>query len=435
MAHETPRSSPSPWRAAAFVALLFGTPGRPGAAQELLFLAPAIEALWTGDDGRLFVQHGLRVQPLSGDGASGGGHAEVGLDPATTWFDMGREMDLVFPQLASAGDVRIDTVRPVLRRAAPGPPIRLPLRLGGGISILPSRPAWKVVGWDPRGVVEVEVPLGGRSDLGWGAGDDLVVTTVLPHASPRSTGAAGPPDIVIGSGAAWSLHSAGGRPPRRLKPPPGDAIDGIMDFPHAIPPLVADLDGKGGDDLVLCDPSAGAAAVYSDFDAEEPGPSRVILVGGVLLWAWSGDFDADGRADLVLLKLPKLSLAAQLRIVSDGRMRADLLFYPGRTGEGLPDSPSRRRAVDLPIRIGIANELRTVKLPALLAPLPGPAILSILPDGRAALLPFDEDGKEKTLHTLPAGESLEPFSVHALLDGAFAFGWATSADARVYSVR
>jgi hypothetical protein len=159
----------------------------------------------------------------------------------------------------------------------------------------------------------------------------------------------------------------------------------------------------------------------------------VILVGGPLLWAWAGDFDLDQRTDLVLLKLSKPTLAAQLSILREGRAHAEALFYPGQPDGSLPASPTGTRSVDLPIRIGLTNEVREAELPSLLVPVPGPALFLALDDGSLQVLPLTQDGAPRVLGRLPPGRAPEPFTALALKDGRQIFRWQTATDARIYA--
>jgi hypothetical protein len=214
-----------------------------------------------------------------------------------------------------------------------------------------------------------------------------------------------------------------------LDAPPVDGEDGILDFPFSVPPVCADMDGDGDDDLVVVDPSSGGVAVYFDLDAPVPAPGRVLLIGGMCLAAWVGDYDSDGRADLALLRARKPGLAGQLKVLQRGLLSVEALLYPGQADGTLPTSPRARKKLDIEIRIGIQNQVRAAAFTSVCVPRPGPALIVGREDGTLERLPFG-DGDGSPIGKIPAGRASDAFRA-VPVGGGIAFGWLCPGDARV----
>lgn len=407
-------------------------------AQDSVFVGPRVDALWRGPSARVHVQSGHRVYAFDAL-ASGAwrrvkteGRAHEVLAPDTDFHDW-------WEQRLSVRRTRVSGTAfargpkefaPLLRRPVSGAPIRLPL-VHDEVALLPARDGWWVRWRDQQELERLPAPLGGDSNLGWGVGDDLVVETVAPHVLVRSR-KKGRPDLLVGNDGAYVRHRKGATP-TPLLPAPFDEEPGILEFPHAIPPRVADLDGDGDEDLLICDPSAGCAFLYTDLDADRPEVSRLIRLSGLLLHAWVQDLDADGRQDLLLLKLPPLGLGAQLAVLQKERVRAEALFYPGQAG-GFPNSPTLRLALEIPLRISVQNELRQAEMPALVAPLPGPRLLVARPATPLELYTFE--GEDPKLgKRLPKGRAKHPFRLVPLRGDYHAFAWESPTEDRVLRVR
>ena len=401
-------------------------------SQATILIASHLEALWS-DGQALLVQTDRRIHRMLPDPngmpqATSAAGTEI--PSSASFFDVrdGRSLwvgDRVWGD-AVAGDEDLGGDGPFLRREVGGSPVRLPLLLGGGGFVSPGRP-WFLCRWPGGSEVDrLVVPLHGALELGWGAGDQLEVDIVIPQMLPRRS--AGGLDLVVGIGARWTRHRRGARP-AALDAPPVDGEDGILDFPFSVPPVCADLDGDGDDDLVVIDPSAGAVAVYTDLDASAPAPARVLLVDGLCLAAWVGDYDMDGRVDLVLLRARKPGLAGQLKVLQRGLLSAEALLYPGAADGTLPASPGSRRKLDVEIRIGIRNEAREAEFTSMCVPRPGPVLLVGRGDGTLARVPFG-DGEAIPVGLIPEGAAVDAFRV-VTCGGGVAFGWQSSGSARV----
>ncbi|MAG57217.1 MAG: hypothetical protein CMJ83_13065 [Planctomycetes bacterium] len=404
--------------------------------QTPVFVGGRLDAVWSDGSGGVHVQSGHAVVRLA-KGVAGLRPVDDPprtLAPGLSFFDVlgGRELYVDASEVRVGGSVgAVPLAQSLLRSAPPGPPVRLPLLLPGEGWVAPARPRFLYASGDaaPR---PLDVPTDGTLELGWGVGDPLEVGLLVPHLLARRHPAG--VDLIVGTSPHFTLHPAGGGAPRKLQRPPFDDIDGILDFPFDMAPLCRDLDGNGKDDLLVADPSAGAVALYLDLDAETPKPTRVLLVDGLLLAAWADDFDGDGRTDLVLLRATKPGLAGQIKVIQQGLITTETLFYPGLATDGpFPKSPKHRRKLELAIAIGVQNEIRQAAFPALLVPMPGPSLLYVAPDGTTRRLSLEDDTNAE-LRRIPAGESLDGF--HAVRSGdGVAFAWVLGRGGRVYWVK
>ena len=102
----------------------------------------------------------------------------------------------------------------------------------------------------------------------------------------------------------------------------------------------------------------------------------------------------------------------------------ELRIYPG-TEKGLPPSPSCRRQLTLPIKIGIRNGVREARMPQAIVPLPGPAALVVDPDGSLYHLDLRGDANPRQVGRVPPGTAFGTFDGVPLPGGRVLFGWAT----------
>lgn len=405
-------------------------------AQTTVFVATRVDAVWR-DGEALWVQADRRLHRLTagGQGAPvGGSAAGLPVPQQASFFDVRHDRPLwvgarAFGPATDGVDVLAED-HPLLRRPFSGPPVRLPLTLPGGGFVVPARPHFLCRWSKGGGLARIPMPLGGALELGWGVGDYLQVDLVVPHLLPLGHGVGGE-GLLVGMDRRWALHRQGA-PGVELAPPPWDDEQGILDFPFAVPPLVADVGGDDDLDLVLVDPSAGSVALYLDLDAPRPEPTRLILVDGLCLGAWAGDFDGDGRVDLGLLRARKPGLPGQVRILTEGTMTVEFLLYPGEQGGTLPKSPTVRLKLEIGIDIGIRNEVREAAFSSLCVPRRGGLIVTT---GESVVrrLPFD-GGDPVQVGALPTGRPLSPFRVEDIGAG-FAFGWGGESAERVVWIK
>lgn len=382
-------------------------------AQETVLLAPRIEAFWEGTDGALHVQAGSRLLRL-GESLE----QSMELPDGIRFFDRGGRLELV--------DAAGSSLSPPFRPQAPWmrfpsrePPARLPLLLGRDGRWVPGRGAHGF--FDGEAWRTVEPAAGGRADVGWGIGDTMEVVEALPHALSWPS-PSGEPRLLLGLGAAFLLHARSGTRP--LPAPPGDGEDGILGFPYEIPPLLGRFGPGGSPMLLLCDPSAGSAALLGDPFAADPPRPRIWLAGGLLLAAWA--VPGEGGDGLVLLRASRPALLDQLRIIESGSLRAEALFYPRASDGTYPASPAHRIPVPLDLSISIRNEVRRGRFLSLAHPFSG-GMLRLGSDGSWALL---SPGGETSEGKIRPGEPPSPFAAF-LRSGCIHVHWRSPDACRI----
>jgi hypothetical protein len=418
-----------------FVFALVATPTCLCRGQELLFVGSRLDATWTGGEA-LFVQSGYRVHRFvpSTSGVPTGEVDPWVLESGTVFFDRGSEDLLISERQASGsalGAVPWDVPAPLLQSPKITEPLRLPLLFGDGGALVPARPTFLLQHAGTRARSPLSVPDEGLLELGWGIGDPLEVTYRTPHVIPRRR-ADGRIDVLVGEGASFRLHDPDGGS-RALAPPPFDDEPGILEFPWDVPPLVGDLDGRKGEEILLVDPSSGTIAIYDDPDQPHPEPGRILLVNGLVLAAWIGPFASDDSRDLCVLRAPLPGLTGQIRVVQKGLLAAEVLLWRGEGGV-FPRSPTHRLRLDLPLDIGIRNEVRTARFPSLFLPLPDARVLLASPTGDLRVRSLTDADDDRPLGSLPPGRSLAPFDLIPF-NGGYAFGWESGSGGRVFFVR
>jgi hypothetical protein len=414
--------------------------------QDLVFIGDSLDAWWTSGAGRLIVQDGTRLLPfrIGDDGLPVfDGPATAGTLPSSsdledaTFFDVKKGRALVVGRrsfkVLGGSPTEGAVPAPFFRVPYGGAAIRLPLLQSSGAGVVPARPGFLMLSREGR-LLATRLPLmaEGEANLGWGLGDDMVVTTVMPNMLFRPRTARCGEAIVSGRDGRYELHPLDGSASRLLEEAPVDSKEGILDIPYAVPPLMANLDGKGGEDLLLTDPSSGTLVLYRDLDAKGPVISRVIKPGGLILYTWARDLDGDSIPDVTILRLPPMNPLLQLRVIRQGAARGELMVYRGRS-TGPAASPDHRRDVEVPLRVGIRNGVREARLPMVLVPLRGPAALMVDSSGSLYHLDIAGEGDPTRVGTVPPGRSAAPFRGVDLPGGRVLFSWRTESDVRLYS--
>ena len=424
-------------RALPLLVIMVATAVSGATAQTLLVSASHVDAVWRdGDDVRVQTSRSVhRFVPGEGGAPASRPTSMVEAPSDTVFLDVrhGRTLFVSATSWSGSGITGDTPLSPFFRAPPPHLPIRLPLLFGERGHVLPSAPKLLVqADGEARSKPHpFDAPVGGNLRCGWGIGDPMVVDRIMPYLVPVGFGD-GREAMVVGLLDDWSIVGLAA-PEKKLRKPPLDDEEGILGFPYSAAPAAGDLNGDGHDDLVVIDPSAGSVALYLDLLAAEPKPSRVMLVDGLCIEVHVGDGDGDGRDDLFLLRAQAPGLLGQLRVVQENRLAVEALFYRGRADGTLSASPDHRRRFDLPLRIGIDNELRSVARPGVLLWTRGPALCLVDPDGLLRRLSLEEHGDESEVARLPEGRSL-PGATRVRCGAGHVFGWRTPGDDRVYWV-
>jgi len=204
----------------------------------------------------------------------------------------------------------------------------------------------------------------------------------------------------------------------------------ILGFDHRIPPLSEDWDGDGELDVLFTIPGEGKVLAYgsarrgSVTPGDDQGPDQTLVLSGWILHRWLIDGDHDGRADLVLLEVPKLGMLGQVSVLHSNRMFGSLTLRRQLQDGRFDPSPLWSESFDLPISISLRRKQRSIRFPAPVAPLldPRDGLLLLLPDASGPILgKRDETGFEVLHRFRPLAEDWvvdDPFQpTFAQLDG------------------
>jgi hypothetical protein len=369
-----------------------------------------------GSGGSLFVQAGRQAHRFSES------LVDAQTIPAGAWaFDLDEELTILGKK-GSSGKFSFAPERTWPREEREGLPVRMPLMLPSGGCFIPGRPAHGFFdGSKWRSIVS---PDGGRMNVGWGIGDTMVISTSLPYVLPWPADGESP-QLVLGLEQRYALYQGEHR--YDFADAPFDDENGILDFPHEVPPVIGRFGSQGEPGLLLCDPSRGAAFLYGDPKQGGSNAPRVWLLPGLLI-ASSATPSLEGQLDdLVLVFARKPGLLEQLRILETGQIDAEVLLYRREDEGRLEASPSRRVSVKLQLAVQVDNDLRRGEFKSFLHALTRGVVLA-QPDGTLSTINWN--GEVESSGQLPGGSAPSPFSGIAK-NGRVYFRCPTGTAARV----
>ena len=391
---------------------LFAAWGGALRAQRVVIAAPSVEGIWLDRSGQLCVQSGRRVirpdQSLQ----------ECRRIPSEAWsFDDDGRLLLVGTSGAS-GVLEHQGAQTWWRGPPPAAPVRLPLLLSGGAAWIPGR--GEHVFFNGEAFTTVQAASLGSSSTGWGIGDTAQYGDRIPYALnwPEREGAVG---LLIGAESLYRTYDRFGL--RGEIHVPLDREEGILEFPHEVPPVLGAFGSSGERQLLVCDPSRGAAFLFAEPTDTTP---RVLLLPGVLLSAVAVP-GTDQRDELALVYARKPSLLDQLKILESGKIEAEVLLYTRGEDGLLKSSPTRRVPVSIRLSISVENELRRGTFLTYVRPLSS-GVLVVHESGELVELPWEGDSIRRG--SLTSGAPTAPFA-GLLHREALHFLWKTAKDVRV----
>lgn len=133
-----------------------------------------------------------------------------------------------------------------------------------------------------------------------------------------------------------------------------------LDF--TMPLVLRDLDGDGRLDASSTHVGQGTTRLFlqrtGDPARDFAAPAQSIRVKGITLLAFYVDLDHDGRLDLVLPRLDKISLWSIVKVFITRSVPAEVLFFYQRADPRapFPDQPDAIREAEIPISLGGKGE-------------------------------------------------------------------------------
>ncbi|MFT7620467.1 MAG: hypothetical protein ACI97A_004124 [Planctomycetota bacterium] len=180
----------------------------------------------------------------------------------------------------------------------------------------------------------------------------------------------------------------------------------VVEFEHRIAPLCLDFDGDGRKDLLHVDPGSGTTLIYESRKRElgkGAEPNRVFRITGHILWRWLIDADGDGKKDLFLLELSKLSKIAQVKVMQNRSLPVVLSMRRQLSGGRFQASANWSDHFELPCEISLTRNVKRVRFRA-------PVQLIKTLNQEVQLLAPAEEGKVATYRR--AENSWEVMSTH-----------------------
>ncbi len=226
-----------------------------------------------------------------------------------------------------------------------------------------------------------------EQSLGYGLGDRLSARVTIPYFDVGSI--QGRDVLFFRRDAHYATRPIpDGRAAPWGRAPLVDHVQ-VVKFDHRVPPLLTDLDGDKSADLVHVDPGMGTTLIYRS-SQRTPGknaePDRVFKVGGHVLWRWLMDGDGDGRRDLFLLEVSRLSVLAQVKVMQKRTLPVTLSMRPQKKNGRFRASAAWSDRFSLPCDIVMTRNTRRVHFRAPFALVPQ--------RGKSCLLVTAVDGEE-----------------------------------------
>ena len=393
-------------------------------------------ALSTPSGPRLLVQtgHGVRALRREGDGlvvdwsaplpvdtfiwnavAGPGGPTLTTMSPAGVRLGVVADGKVTWGTGGGGGDVfrgRLSTA-----------PVRRPFSAASSDAvdfIVPSLEslAWSRAGAKTTPVATLDTTARAKDDLGWGLGYRMSARVTVPWFTFADVDADGDRDVIYRAGAELRVSSAQDAAWGRA---PESENTEILRFEHPVPPLAGDWDGDGRADLVLTDPGEGLVFGYRGAGrpgTEVRGPDQVMKLDGWVLSRWLVDGDGDGKLDLVLLTIPKISLLQQVGVARRRAVDGRLTLHRQDDDGGFSPAPKWRMKLELPIAVSVTRDQREIRFRAPVLPFVSGGVLNVLgPDeeGTVSIRRRTEDAWEVVTETpellTDSGFVADPFDV------------------------
>jgi hypothetical protein len=250
--------------------------------------------------------------------------------------------------------------------------------------LVPQRDGMSVYLRDASGAFALnqQIPM----DLGallpqWGSGIGRLVTTyALPRVLVADLLGRGRPQLVFFAQDMLAVHTLGGDGRFGFEPEITIALRGRKSrrrfrlFQYQLPPALVDLNGDGAVDIlhVLAGRgevnaflgTPGGRSVFPTLEKPRP-PDDAKKIDGYIPSYWLRDLDGDGRQDLVLSTVEKLSVISGLQIFFTRQIDIQLMVFRGRAGQLFPREPDFVRSFTVPLSMYGTRESFEIDTPFL----------------------------------------------------------------------
>ena len=201
--------------------------------------------------------------------------------------------------------------------------------------------------------------------LGYGIGYRMQTRMTVPFYSWTDIDGDGSKDFLFrrGDDFAWCSLTAGSKP-KSWGPAPLKESTEVLGFDHRVPSLTGDFDGDGRGDLLHCDTGNGNVFVYRGAKRatqERVEPEQVFRLGGHVLWRWFVDGDGDGKQDLFLLTLGRLNIVAQVSVIKNRALPVRLTMRRQMKDGRFSVSADWNDKFSLPCEIAMTRSVKRVR--------------------------------------------------------------------------
>lgn len=131
-------------------------------------------------------------------------------------------------------------------------------------------------------------------------------------------------------------------------------VENPLELDFTMPLQVLDVDGDGRVDISSTHVGDGTTRLFRN--GEDPAaafkkPALTVRAKGVTFFSYYTDLDADGRLDLVLPRIDKISIWGIVKVLLTRSVDVEMLVHYQRPDGSFPEEPDRIREVEVPVSI------------------------------------------------------------------------------------
>ncbi|MGE0709653.1 MAG: FG-GAP repeat domain-containing protein [Planctomycetota bacterium] len=213
--------------------------------------------------------------------------------------------------------------------------------------------------------VSMQAPPEAVLNVGWDRlSGQLFASYWFPNPVVAQFDAAGPPEVVLaregtinvfgvpqGSPLPTEKRGSYTIPDQRQF---SRMVENPLELDFTMPLQVLDVDGDGRCDVSSTHVGEGTTRLFKN--SKDPAqafakPALTVRAKGVTFFSYYSDLDGDGRLDLILPRIDKVSVWGIVKVLLTRSLDVEMLAYYQRKDGSFPNEPDRARVVEVPVAI------------------------------------------------------------------------------------